>query len=99
MPATVTYDFAQIAGFHRAVLADEQSWQRFFATAGVTPHDVSYERLAADYQGIALGVLDFLGLPHPDHRVFGLRAMRRQADAVNRDWIERYRADLAAQTA
>jgi len=53
---------------------------------------VRYEELAADMGGTTRGILDFLGLGLPRGRAIVPRH-RRQADELNDQWIERYRAE------
>jgi trehalose 2-sulfotransferase len=91
------YDFDQLAEFHRLILLHEQAWQDFFASAGLAPHRVVYEDLAANYQGVADAALDYLGLPRPNPGAYALRNLKRQSDAINDEWAERLAADLGAR--
>jgi len=72
------------------VEAHEAAWRSWLAHQGVTPHEIAYEDLAADPVGVTRTVLDVLGLVLPADRVIRVQD-RRQADALNADWIARAR--------
>lgn len=89
--ATPVFDAALVDGLVRTIDAHEARWTAWFAAAGVTPHEVTYEDLVADLAGVTTGILDLLGVVPPA----GWRARprdRRQADATSRQWTERYLA-------
>lgn len=75
-----------LAGAHNA------AWQEWFTSAGVQPHPVLYEELAADPVGVTRGVLGFLGLELPAGREIVVQH-RRLADDLNAEWISRYRTE------
>jgi LPS sulfotransferase NodH len=63
-------------------------WNGYFKAHRITPIRVWYEDLASDYEGTITGLLEALGfqdvkVPPPIHR--------RQADAVNAQWIAAFR--------
>jgi LPS sulfotransferase NodH len=70
-------------------------WDNFFAALGVTPHRVTYEDLAADYEGSVTGVLRFLGSAASPPPV----RMRKQADARSEAMVVRYLRERAARSA
>jgi LPS sulfotransferase NodH/glycosyltransferase involved in cell wall biosynthesis/Flp pilus assembly protein TadD len=75
----------------------EACWERWFSESRVVPVRVTYEDLCADYEGIALSVLDRLGIDVG--RVwFGPRRLARQADALTERWVERYHESRAARS-
>lgn len=81
-------DRSLMAAFVR-VRDDTRSWCDFFAEAGITPIEVTYEQLDADYGGTVSRVLAELGfpgvpVPPPVHV--------RQADGINAAWAERFRS-------
>jgi len=57
-----------------------------------------YEEFADAYEQTALDVLRFLGVPRVDEVVFWLRLRRRQSDAVNEEWTQRYKAERASRS-
>jgi len=86
------FDLDRISELTRTIGEHNAAWERWFASAGVRPHLVRYEELAADMAGTTRGILDFLGLDLPHGRAVVPRH-RRQADELNDQWIERYRAE------
>jgi len=91
------YDFDQIAESYAMLQAHDTAWRGFFRAAGVHAHEVTYEQLVADPEGTVSGVLDHIGVLRP-HLVDAPRAAaRRQADALNEEWSERFSADLATR--
>lgn len=91
------YGFAQIRELARAIEEHNSAWRGWFAGVGVRPYVVRYEDLDADPVGVARGVLDFLGLELPPGRPIETRH-RRLADALNAEWIHRYRAESAERS-
>jgi trehalose 2-sulfotransferase len=81
-----------IDGFLRQTALHESAWLEFFRRAGVQPHIVVYEDLAADYEQTAKGVLDYLGVEYPPALRFKKRRLRQQADTISDEWVERYLA-------
>ncbi|MFG2059064.1 Stf0 family sulfotransferase [Micromonospora sp. NPDC048930] len=73
------------------IAAHQAAWDEWFAAYGITPHRVRYEDLAADPTGVTLGILDVLGRALPPGAAIRPRH-RRQADALNADWIARHRS-------
>ncbi|WP_152365744.1 Stf0 family sulfotransferase [Microlunatus speluncae] len=85
------YDEELIDQLVRKIESFEARWSDWFTAQRVTPCEVAYEDLAADPVGVAGAVLDYLGLQVPPDRTMEVRA-RRQADQLNEDWIERFKA-------
>ncbi|MEH0970126.1 Stf0 family sulfotransferase [Micromonospora sp. CPCC 205546] len=71
------------------------AWEAWFASYGIRPHVVRYEELTDDMAATTRGILDFLGLQVPRDQFAVVPRHRRQADELNRQWIERYRAEVA----
>ena len=88
------FDFDEIRQLVRTIDEHNSAWRAWFTSIGIRPHAVRYEDLDADPVGVANEVLDFLGLELPSGREIKARH-RRLADALNAQWIERYRAELA----
>lgn len=90
------FDFRQVHGLARQVVADRVGWQRWFGAQQIQPLGVSYEELVADMVGTTRRVLAFLGIvPPEDVRIAASTAS--QADALNQQWAARYRELLAAR--
>jgi LPS sulfotransferase NodH len=68
-------------------------WRRWFAANRIEPYLISYEDLAPDPVEATKGVLDFLGIAVPSSVNIRISQLTvKQADAVNEEWIARYRA-------
>lgn len=90
------FDFQQIHGLARQVIADRVGWRRWFGAQRIEPFGVGYEELVADLVGTTQGVLGFLGVVLPaDVQIVARTAS--QADALNLRWAARYRELLAAR--
>jgi LPS sulfotransferase NodH len=85
-----TFDVDGISTRVRRIGEHTEAWRRWFGTNGIEPLRLTYEQLAADPSGTARRVLAFVGVDVPaDFAV--TPATEQQADAVNEDWIRRYR--------
>lgn len=74
------------------VLAEDRAWQRYFESSGIEPFVVIYEELALDPDGVAAGIIDYLGIAAPRPLVFTERHLRRQSDDLSAEWVRQYRA-------
>jgi LPS sulfotransferase NodH len=84
------FDRDLIAGLVDTIEEHEAAWRTWFADHGVTPHEITYEDLAADPVGTTHAVLDVLGLVLPAGGTITVHD-RRQADDLNADWVARFR--------
>jgi LPS sulfotransferase NodH len=88
------FDFDQIHELVRTIEAHDAAWWQWFQRVGVSPHVVHYEELARDPVGCTQQILTFLGLETGPGR--SIRSERkRQADGINREWLNRYRAAVS----
>ncbi len=90
----VTFDADDIGHFIDVIGEHNAAWQAWFSSSGIRPHLVRYEDLDTDMVGTTQAILAHLGLDLPRDRHIVARH-RRQADALTREWIERYRAETA----
>lgn len=82
------FDAGAIDQLVREVIEDNRGWESWFPENDVDPFVVRYEDLFADHIGVTQRVLAFLGLP----RGVSVQAQtQRQTDALNAEWIARYR--------
>jgi len=51
---------------------------------------VVYEDLTAAYEVTALNILRYLHIPIPENLMFAERRMKRQADTLSEEWVQRY---------
>lgn len=84
------FDAAGIESRLRRIEAHNANWRRWFAANRIEPLPVTYERLAADPTGEARRILAFVGVEVPADFAAVPRTSVH-SDAVNREWIERYR--------
>ncbi|MFI7540359.1 Stf0 family sulfotransferase [Actinoplanes sp. NPDC049599] len=88
------YDADAITGLLATIAGHNAAWRAWFDRYGVTPYEITYERLTADLAGGTRGILAHLGLDPAAGRPVRPRH-RRQADRLNEDWVRRYRAEAA----
>jgi LPS sulfotransferase NodH len=79
-----------IDDFLRQTAVHESAWIEFFAQVQAQPHIVVYEDLVSAYEETAVGVLDYLGIDRPTSLVFGERKLKKQADTISDEWVQRY---------
>jgi LPS sulfotransferase NodH len=84
------FDYEGIEGRVKQVEAHNERWRRWFAANGVEPLELSYESVAANPGDAVRRVLDHIGVEVPADVAIQPRT-ERQSDAVNEDWIRRYR--------
>lgn len=83
------YNRASI-GFHLCqVEREEEAWEWYFESMGIDPLRLRYEELAADPDGEARRVLNFLGIEVSKEPIQA--TMKKQADQINDAWEKRYR--------
>ena len=86
----LTFHFGAIDHLVQQIVADEAAWQQYFTNHGIEPFTLAYEELTAAYEETARNILQFLGIPVPENLDFAERRMKRQADTLSKEWIERY---------
>ncbi|MGH2976768.1 MAG: Stf0 family sulfotransferase [Gaiellaceae bacterium] len=84
------FDFEQIDALYNLSRVHDGYWCRWFAAHGIEPFSVVYEQLAAEPEDAVHEVLAFLGL-EAEAPLSIPANLTRQADAVNGEWIARYR--------
>ena len=85
--AAPSFDRLRIDRALEGIANSEAGWDGYFAQIGVTPYEIRYEDLDADYETTIRKLLDHLGCA--DVAVPG-RQLRRQADGESEVWRERY---------
>jgi LPS sulfotransferase NodH len=86
-----SFDADQIRQLVDTIDEHNAAWRRWFATFGVQPLSVRYEDLTADMADTVRRILAHIGVESPSDLDITPRH-QRQADEINRDWIERYHA-------
>ena len=85
-----TFDFEAIDYLVQEIVTHEAAWQQYFSECGVTPFTVIYEDLVLAYEEAALQVLQYLNIPIPENLVFAERRLKKQADTLSEEWVQRY---------
>lgn len=91
-PEAPSYDAAQLAGFIAEAAEYETGWQRWFASEGIAPLELTYEALSADPTAVLATILEALGLD-PATAANVAPQTARLADAESAAWAERFRAE------
>jgi trehalose 2-sulfotransferase len=69
---------------------EEAAWERLFERYGISPFQLTYERLVEAPEDTTRAVLDFLGVELPAGFRFDPPLMQRQADELSEEWVARY---------
>jgi len=86
------FDAARITEELGIIEEYEAGWTAYFSERGISPLEVTYEELDAQYEETMRRVLDHLGAADT---AVPPRQLQRQADRVNVDWVERYLAEAS----
>jgi LPS sulfotransferase NodH len=90
------YAFAGIDHLVRMLRSHDDRWRRWFAARAIAPLGLSYEDIAADPPAVVMRTLDHVGIASELTDSVPAPRLRRQADDVSREWVERYRREAAA---
>ena len=90
------YDRAAIERCRALIDRQIADWKATFQRHEGEPVTVTYEALCADPDGVVAGILRRFGLAPDAAARPALPPLRRQADEVNRAWIDRYRRETGA---
>lgn len=88
------FDLDQIDELVTTIDQHNAAWRTWFIDQGVEPLTVTYESVVATPRDTVLGVLDALGVRLPDGWS-PASPHQRQADAINEEWLQRYRRERA----
>jgi trehalose 2-sulfotransferase len=94
-PREPSYDSEAIARHVADLAALDAEWEHWFAREGLAPLRISYDELARAPQETLAHLLDALGLD-PVHARHIQPPTAKLADAISREWIERFAAETAA---
>jgi len=96
------FDAAEILRLEADLIAQRDAWRDFFRVEGITPLEMEYETLVADYRGEIGRALDFLGLDSAHAKEIPESRLLKQSNENNArwyDWIRRTPNHLNAQPA
>lgn len=85
-------DLLQVRWCEDMMIANERSWQAFYAEAGVRPFTIVYEDFAADYQPTVQAVLDYLGIVLPPGTPIPPPGVKKQSDGRSEELLAAYLA-------
>lgn len=93
--AAPRYRYEEILRHLRMLDRDASVWEDYFERHEVVPHTVVYEDMVTNYEAGLLSCLDFLGVGAPAS--VPAPGIRRQADEVTEEWVERFLRDRRAE--
>lgn len=85
------FDLDQVDELVDTIRGHNAAWRAWFADQGVEPVDVAYESLVAAPRDTVVAILDAIGTDVPAGWTPASQHSK-QADAINADWVQRYRA-------
>jgi LPS sulfotransferase NodH len=91
------FDPEAIARLEEEVVRNDLNWQAYFDANGITPLALYYEDLAADYIGVIVRTLRWLGLISSGVLHIPPPRLAKQADAQTEEWAGRYAEFKAAK--
>lgn len=96
--AEAQYDYRAIKHLTEELHRWDAKWEDWFHATGREPVRVIYEEFLGARAATLGRVLDALGIPPRELASDGKGPMRRQADDVSQDWVERYRQEDVDRT-
>lgn len=91
-PREPVYDGAALRAAFEMLTGYERQWEDWFARENIEPLRLTYDALSADPRGTLATVLEAIGLPGAAATAITPETARL-ADATNRDWADRFRAE------
>lgn len=89
------YDRTALERAWRGVLVHDAGWRLFFDVNRIEPLTLTYEELLADTDGACRRVCAAVGIADPPPFSLEGAAVEPMSTAANREWIDRYRAELS----
>ena len=84
------YNYFQIWQCIREVRVDAKGWETYFQQRGIEPYRVVYEDFVGQQLETVRGILEFLGVDIPADLQVPTATLKRQADSLTEDWVERF---------
>jgi trehalose 2-sulfotransferase len=88
----LVFHFAAIDHLVRRIETHDEAWRRYFAENNIPTFHVIYEEFVTSYESTTLDLLRYLHIEIPEGAVFKERRMKKQADALSEEWVQRYHA-------
>jgi len=89
------YDFDKIHAFYQEMSRQDREWEVYFNASAIQPCQVIYEDLFKHFDESMAEVLRYLGRSMDLKLKVSDVLLKRQSDAVNEEWSERFQRDLA----
>jgi LPS sulfotransferase NodH len=89
--ADAQFDYREIDRLVALIHRFDASWSRYFAAVGITPLQIVYEDMVADFGGTVRAVLRHIGV-NAEHIAIPTPTLQRQADALSEAWERQYRS-------
>jgi trehalose 2-sulfotransferase len=93
-----TFDFEAIDFLLKLIVKNEEAWEQYFHKSGVKPLVVVYEDLEWDYEATIRQVLFDLHISLPANLMIIKPRLKKQADLVTEEWVQRYHDLKKAQS-
>lgn len=84
------FSFMQIDFMAQEIQAHNAAWWRFFIENGIQPFVIVYEDFVARYEETVREALEHLGLPDAQAVEIAPVSMKKQADELSEQWVQRY---------
>lgn len=92
--AVLEYKLDAINYLLREIIIEESAHQAFFDAVSVVPLTVVYEDFVQDMEGTLMQILDYLDLSLPAGYEYKPSPLKKMADALSEEWIQRYRQEI-----
>lgn len=86
----LVFHFDAIDHLVQWIIDHEISWQRYFNLYRIQPFIVVYEEFVGAYEPTVLEILQYLNIPIPENLVLEEPHMKKQADTLSEEWVQRY---------
>ena len=86
----IDFEPRALADLEEALSKNDLAWQSYFHHNNILPFIVYYEELAADYRGVIVRVLQWLGVRNADAVVVRPSRFKRQSRERNERWLRGY---------
>jgi LPS sulfotransferase NodH len=83
-------DLPTVAKREAELVENDAQWRRYFRANAIEPYVVTYEELAADYEGTIVRLLSWLGVPDAQAVEIPPTRLKKQSDEVTESWLPAY---------
>lgn len=90
------YCFNAILDAHAMIVRHQAEWEGYFEDHAIQPYRIVYEDFVATYEETLKSTLNFLGVPNAHSVAIAPPPLKKQADSMTEEWLDRYREDLTS---